>query len=112
MEALVHHRKPATSSTQAVSTKQHAVSQAFFQSHGEKEEEWAEKERLVGQTVRGKGSKGPGCPGEGDPMLQKCPHQASGYRPGPAEVHSQCAQVSGMDKGSETGLPWQSSWAG
>eukprot|EP00064_Thunnus_orientalis_P019270 superscaffoldBa00004745_g19386 len=58
---------------------------------GGKEEEWTEEERVAGQTVRGKGSKGPGCPGEGDPLLQQCPHQASGYGPGPAEVRSQCA---------------------
>ena len=79
---------------------------------GEKEEELAEEERVAGQTVRGKGSKGSGCPGEGDPLLQKCPHQASGYGPGPTEVRSQCAQGSvAWTKGNETGLPWQSSWA-
>lgn len=77
-----------------------------------KEEELAEEGRVAGQTVRGKGSKGPGCPGEGDPLLQKCPHQASGYRPGPAEVCSLCAQRSvAWTKGNETALPWQSSWA-
>lgn len=57
---------------------------------GETEEEWAEEERVAGQTVRGKGSKGPGCLGEGEQQLQQCPHQASGYGPG-AEVRSQCA---------------------
>lgn len=45
---------------------------------GGKDEELAVEERVAGQTVRGKGSKGPRCPGEGDPLLQKCPHQASG----------------------------------
>lgn len=68
---------------------------------------------MVGQTVRGKGSKGPGCPGEGDPLLQKCPHQASGYGPGPAEVRSQCARRSvARTKGNETGLPWQAEQLG
>ena len=79
---------------------------------GGKEEDLAEVERVAGQTVRGKGSKGPGCPGEGDPLLQKCPHQASGYRPGPAEVRSQCARRSVVrTKGNETAQRWQSSWA-
>lgn len=47
------------------------------------EEELAEKERAAGQTERGKGSIGPGCPGEEEPLLQKSPHQASSSRPGP-----------------------------
>lgn len=59
---------------------------------------------MAGQTVRGKGSKGPRCPGEGDPRLQQCSHQASGYGPGPAKVRSQCAQRSAArTKGSGDG---------
>lgn len=67
---------------------------------------------MAGQTVRGKGSKGPGCPGEGDPLLQQCPHQASGYGPGPAEVRSQCARRSvAWTKANGKALLLQSSWA-
>lgn len=66
---------------------------------GGKEEELAEEEKEPGQTVRGKGSMGPGCPGEGDLLLQKSPHQASSYRPGPRRgVLPACSEVSGMDK--------------
>lgn len=64
-----------------------------------KEEELAAEERVPGQTVRGKGTMGPGCPGEGDPLLQKSPHLASTYRPGPRRgVLPACSEVSGMDK--------------
>lgn len=67
---------------------------------GGKEEELAEEERVAGQTVRGKGSMGPGCPGEGDPLLQKSPHQASSYRLRSRRgVLPVCLEVSGMDKG-------------
>lgn len=53
---------------------------------------------MAGQTARGKGSMGPGCPGEGDPVLQKSPHEASGYWPGPHRgVLPVCLEVSGMN---------------
>lgn len=63
------------------------------------EEELAEEERAAGQTVRGKGSMGPGCLGEEDLLLQKSPHQASGWRPGPLRgVLPVCTEVIRGDK--------------
>lgn len=65
----------------------------------------AEEERAAGQTVRGKGSIGPGCLGEVDPLLQKSPHQASSYRPGPLRgVLPVCTEVICMDKREENSL--------
>lgn len=67
---------------------------------------------MAGQTVRGKGSKGPRCPGEKNSQLKQCPHQAPGYGPGLAEVRSQCAQRSvPWTKGGGMVQSWQSSWA-
>lgn len=69
------------------------------------EEELAEEERAAGQTVRGKGSIGPGCLGEVEPLLQKSPHQASSYRPGPLRgVLPVCTEVICMDKREENSL--------
>lgn len=34
----------------------------------------AEEEREAGHTARGEASKEPGCPGEGEPVLQQCQH--------------------------------------
>lgn len=72
------------------------------------EEELAEEERAAGQTERGKGSIGPGCPGEEEPLLQKSPHQASSSRPGPLRGVLQSAQRSpAWTKGIGTASPWQ-----
>lgn len=49
--------------------------------------------------MRGKGSIGPGCLGEEDPLLQKSLHQASSYRPGPLRgVLPVCTEVIRMDQ--------------
>lgn len=101
MGALVHHRKPATSSTTKQWAQNNMLSLKLSSSPTArgKRREWAEEERVAGQTVRGKGSKGAWLPGWGGPAAPTMSTSSVRLRARPRRGALPVRlEVSGMDK--------------